>query len=152
LDDFEGRGIALQLGACCDNPLVDLDLDCFEARELADTLLPPTRMVHGRPSCRRSHRWYRAERGDVEGKSTLQFRDPVRKTQKPPPGEDAEHWQMLLEVRASAGHKTTIPPSTRRGEKLHWDPLGEPALVRWDALSRAAHRLAAASLLARYWP
>src|SRR5262249_52140152 len=34
-DDFpDGCGVAIQLGACCDNPLLDIDLDCNEAREL----------------------------------------------------------------------------------------------------------------------
>jgi len=41
--------------------LIDVDLDCREAIELADKYLPHTDAVSGRPSSPRSHRWYIAE-------------------------------------------------------------------------------------------
>ena len=51
--------------------LVDVDLDCPEALEVADQYLPATFAVTGRPGAPRSHRWYVS---DVQ--ATKQFRDP----------------------------------------------------------------------------
>ena len=44
--------------------LVDVDLDCDEAIELADQYLPPTAAITGRPSSPKSHRWYIARRSN----------------------------------------------------------------------------------------
>ncbi len=73
--------IGIILGAASGN-LVDVDLDCAEAIELADEYLPPTPAVTGRPGTPRSHRWYVA---DVP--ATRQFRDP-------------ETHKMIVELRS----------------------------------------------------
>src|SRR5690606_16884724 len=58
---FNGAGnIGLLLGEPS-GWLVDVDLDCEEAIELADEHLPPTGAVTGRPSRPGSHRWYLCE-------------------------------------------------------------------------------------------
>ncbi|MFO0873157.1 MAG: bifunctional DNA primase/polymerase [Phycisphaerales bacterium] len=58
---FNGTGnIGLLLGEPSGH-LIDVDLDCDEALELADEFLPNTSVVTGRPSAPRSHRWYVAE-------------------------------------------------------------------------------------------
>lgn len=80
--------------------LVDVDLDCAEARELAAQYLPPTPVVTGRPSSPESHYWYIAE-----GAATKQFRDRRRNK------------VMMLELR-STGTQTVVGPS------IH--PSGEP--------------------------
>ncbi|MFV0441969.1 MAG: bifunctional DNA primase/polymerase, partial [Planctomycetaceae bacterium] len=54
------------------NWLVDVDLDCPEAIELADQFLPPTSAMTGRAGKPCSHRWYYAE-----GAKTKQHRDPI---------------------------------------------------------------------------
>src|SRR4051794_29134550 len=54
----ERNGIGIQSGRLSGD-LVCVDLDSQDALALADQYLPPTRMVEGRPSKRRSHRWYR---------------------------------------------------------------------------------------------
>ena len=41
--------------------LVDIDLDCPEAIDLADKYLPPTNSIFGRPSKPRSHRLYQCD-------------------------------------------------------------------------------------------
>ncbi|MEZ6092487.1 MAG: hypothetical protein R3C05_31665 [Pirellulaceae bacterium] len=46
--------------------LVDVDLDCPEALELADQYLPPTPAITGRPSSPKSHRWYIAANASTE--------------------------------------------------------------------------------------
>lgn|SRR5262245_44033349 len=49
--------IGLLLGAPS-NGLIDVDLDCPEARRAAPYLLPPTDMISGRESAPDSHWWY----------------------------------------------------------------------------------------------
>jgi hypothetical protein len=51
--------VGVRLGPVSGN-LVDVDLDCEEAVELADEFLPPTAAVFGRPSNVGSHRLYRS--------------------------------------------------------------------------------------------
>lgn len=66
--------------------LVDIDLDCPEALELADALLPSTKAIFGRKSAPKSHRLYQCT---TPGK-TKRF-------------EDIDG-QVLLEVRSN-GHQ-----------------------------------------------
>src|SRR5215203_1943212 len=75
--------------------LVDVDLDCAEARSLADEFLPPTASVFGRPGSPRSHRLYVVEPApDYEMFSDLAGDDKDRTT--------------LVEIR-SGGHHTIVP-------------------------------------------
>jgi hypothetical protein len=57
----------------------------------------------------------------------------------------------LVELRQD-GHQTIVPPSVADGESRAWDKDGEPAPIQAEVLSREVHCVAAASLLARYWP
>ena len=72
--------------------IVDVDLDCPEAIELADQYLPPTVAVTGRPSAPRSHRWYIAA-----GATTEKHADP-------------NDGSMIVELR-STGTQTVVGPS-----------------------------------------
>src|SRR5262245_6416978 len=86
-----GSNVGVLLG----NPsgdLVDIDLDCAEARALADAFLPETNRVHGRPGAPRSHRWYVAQ----PLPKSLRLSDPDGTT--------------LVELRAT-GQQTIVPPS-----------------------------------------
>src|SRR5262245_43650412 len=82
-DHFHGgANLGLILGQASGG-LVDVDLDSAEAVELAQTFLPKTGMIHGRPMRRRSHWWYvvtsggpvkRRTFGDTRGKMIVEIR------------------------------------------------------------------------------
>jgi hypothetical protein len=116
------------------NGLTDVDLDCPEAIELANTFLPPTDAVFGRASKLRSHRLYR-----VEGTApTLKLSDPIS-------------GNMLLEIRGDGGLQTVFPPSIHpSGERIEWETNGPPAAIETGELCKRAKWLAAACLVRRY--
>src|SRR5712692_493276 len=112
--------------------LVDIDLDAPEAMALADEFLPPTGMVHGRPTKPRSHRWYLS---------------PVRSRKYQ--GRDGT---TLVEVR-STGLATLAPPSTHpSGEQCLWHSDSGAARANAADLENSVATLAAAALIARHWP
>ena len=94
--------------------LVDVDLDCPEAIELAEQYLPATPAVTGRPSALRSHHWYIAF-GAVTEKHTA-------------PNDGS----MIVELR-STGAQTVVGPSVHPdGESydvLSAQPATVPALM-----------------------
>ena len=118
--------------------LVDLDLDCAEARTLATEFLPETAAVFGRAGSRGSHRLFVA--------------DPVPRYEMfADPEEPNEDRAVLVELR-SGGQHSLVPPSRHpTGQEITWERDGEPASVAGDDLTRRASTLAAASLLARHW-
>ena len=86
------------IGVKCGAPssgVVDLDLDCAEARLLAPLVMPPTAACFGRASALSSHRLYQCE----------------------PPPEATRQWVgdngMILEVRSTGGQTMFPRPSTR---------------------------------------
>jgi hypothetical protein len=100
--------------------------------------LPPTNSVFGRPGKPRSHRLYVVE----PALSTVKFQDPLR------PKKTA----MLVEVRSGGCH-TVFPPSIHEsGEEIAWDRDADPLAIGGEVLLACVRRLAAAALLARYWP
>jgi hypothetical protein len=119
--------------------IVDVDCDCIEAVQLADTMLPHTSSQFGRASQPPSHWLYRVE----EPIKTRQFVDPIA---------PKETRAMVVELR-STGAMTLAPPSIYPdGEVCKWARDDNPADVSGSDLLKAVTRLAAASLLARYWP
>ena len=124
----------------------DIDLDCPEALDVASALLPPTGMIFGRKSKPASHWFYRSD----PAIKTRQFKDPIG-------GHD-----MLVELRGRKksdgriGLQTVVPPSlhAETGELITFRPGcdRDPANVDAPDLVRAVSKVAAASLLARYWP
>jgi hypothetical protein len=140
--DIEARfdpagNLGILLGEPSGN-LVDADLDCVEALEVADEFLLPTDYVSGRPSSQRSHRWYTSE------VATKQFHDVCK--------DEKGNGKMLVELRSTGG-QTVIPPSFHpNGERLVWHEEGEPAAVDGKLLLKQVSHLAAACLLARHWP
>lgn len=132
----EDSNLGLLLGAPSSG-LVDVDLDCLEARMLADAFLPHTGMVHGRDGAPGSHRWY-VVNAEV---ATKRYQTP------------APEAATLLELRSTGG-QTVIPPSIHpSGEQIEWesDEL-KPAKISRVVLKKAVRELAAATLLARSWP
>ncbi|MEQ9097106.1 MAG: bifunctional DNA primase/polymerase [Phycisphaerales bacterium] len=102
--------------------LVDVDLDCDEAIELADQYLPATGAVTGREGRPGSHRWYIAE-----GAATAKHQDA--------------DGAMIVELR-STGCQTVVGPSVHpSGER--YDVLeGEPARVPAAMLAACVQALA----------
>jgi len=123
--------------------LVDVDLDCAEAVTLAPLFLPQTGATFGRASRRRSHWLYFASL------LTRKFRDPLLESNK----EGAERDKAMLVELRSTGAQTVFPGSVHQsGEAIEWDSDGEPARVEAGTLMRGVALVAAAVLLARYWP
>jgi len=120
--------------------LLDVDLDTKEAVFVAPYFLPPTALKFGHASKRASHWYYRSS----PVPATKKFRDPMKR------GNDDKN--MLVELR-STGTQTVFPPSIHpSGEAITFDSNGEPAVVDPQVLLAAVTRVAAAALLARYWP
>jgi len=122
--------LGLILG-CASRNLVDVDLDCIEARELADRFLPPTAGITGRPSSPRSHRWYRCP--EVQ---TVRHRDPVTHA-------------SIVELR-STGSQTLVGPSIHPSGEPYDFLSRDPALVKLEALRDAVSRLAAEVIRLRH--
>jgi len=123
----EGASIGLILGTPSGG-LVDVDLDCPEAIELASQYLPPTKAVTGRGNSPRSHWWYRAP-----GARTAKHQTP------------APDREVIVELR-STGLQTLVGPSVHPdGDR--YDFLGaEPAVVDPVHLTECVARLADAVL------
>src|SRR5262245_41546145 len=139
LDDlrshFNGApmNIGVLLGASSGG-LVDVDLDCPQARQVAALLLPPT-STFGRASAPASHWLYYTS-------SSI----PRIQTWKDVTGG------MIIEIRGT-GHQTVFPGSTHEsGEAIAFCGSGAPMQIDAAGLKTAAARVAAASLLARHWP
>ncbi len=128
---FNGTGnIGLILGEPSGH-LVDVDLDCAEARELAADILPATGAKTGRPGAPASHWWYIAP-----GARTRRHADPVDRS-------------AIVELRG-AGAQTLVGPSVHPSGEAY-DPLdGEPARVDAATLAACVARLAEAVIERRH--
>jgi hypothetical protein len=135
--DLDPTGnLAIRLGRYSGN-LVDGDLDCEEAIELAPLYLPPTGAVFGRRSKPRAHWLYVSA-----GATFATFGDPVARA-------------TLLELRGDGrdggAHLTLVPPSVADGERREWCGTAiEPAVVEARSLQRAMAWLAIGCLILRY--
>jgi len=127
------NGQSQNIGVILGNPsgnLVDVDLDCAEAVTLAPHFLPDTPAIFGRASKVRSHFLYRSEIQQAKYKA--------------PDGK------MLLEIRSDGG-QTIFPGSVHSGEAVQWASEGPPSSVTPEQIAQAVGRLAACSLLTRFW-
>lgn len=124
-----GDNLGVALGAASGG-LVDVDLDCIEAVQLAPAFLPLT-ATFGRPSKERSHWVYMAP--------------GVPKTTRLK--------QAHVELRSTGG-QTVFPPSIHEsGEPITWTPDNSPITQVTPSELRAAFcRLACGVLLARALP
>jgi replicative DNA helicase len=128
-------GVGVILGAPSGN-LVDVDLDCPEARAAADRFLPATRCVFGRPSTPRSHHEFIVD----TPVPTIRYKDC-----------DADK-TTLLELRGTGGQSVFPRALHESGEILAFDEDGAPTHISILVLQRAVAALAATTLLARHWP
>jgi hypothetical protein len=131
-----GCNIGLRL-----DTLTDVDLDCPEARALAQYYLKQTSARWGRSTSRNAHFLYKVENGRAE-----KFEDPLAKERDLKP--------MLVEIRHNSGHQSMIPPSVHpdTGEALRWEencPF-KPESWNYLELRRAVGRIAAGALLSPY--
>ena len=102
--------------------LVDVDLDCPEAIEIADHYLPPTPAITGRPSAPKSHRWYVAA-----GAATEKHTDP-------------SDGSMIVELR-STGLQTAVGPSIHSDGETYDVLDAEPAAVSAPMLAACVRRV-----------
>lgn len=134
--DLSKNNVGIQLGKKS-NGIVDIDLDCDEAQDLAKSLLPHTGAVFGRGSKPRSHYLYYV-RPYPERFSSYKFVDPNTN-------------ENILEIRGD-GMQTMMPPSVHpSGETVEWDDMSSVAQLEADQLRQYVGRLATAVLISRYW-
>jgi putative DNA primase/helicase len=144
---FNGKAQNIGLILGDERGTTDIDLDCPEAIATAPEFLPPTGMIFGRPSARAAHHFYRCS-PPIPFKKYI---DPLMQNK-----DDA----TLLELRCTkvdggVGLQTVVPPSVHAsGEQIEFEPGydREPANVDAVTLEKAVTRVAAASMLTRYWP
>ena len=121
-----------------DSLIVDVDLDCPEALELADAFLNPTGMMFGRESTPRSHRLYKVI--DLNKKHTRAYFDFKDKEKS-----------MLVELRANK-HYTMCGGQYDNGEKVVWDKYDMPVEITYDPLHKQLSKLAVACVVLRKAP
>jgi hypothetical protein len=127
-------GTSTNIGLILGEPsgwLVNVDLDCVEARALASDYLPPTPVMTGRASTPGSHRWYVAP-----GVATAQHKDPVDR-------------RMIVELRSTGG-QTVVGPSIHPSGESYECLNAEPAHVPAPMLTACVAALAQAVIRARH--
>lgn len=139
------QNVGVQLGPSS-HGLTDVDLDCAEAIVIAPYVLPRTGSIFGRPAKRASHWLYYTDLAVEIDQAAIRLGDPSRT------GTNA----TIVEARIGGGGKgaqTIFPGSMHEaGEPISWEEKGEPANIDGDDLLRRVRKLAALTLLARYWP
>ena len=103
--------------------LVDVDLDCVEARAIAANYLPATQAKTGHTGAPNSHWWYIS--ADAK---TVQHRDPLTR-------------QMIVELRSTGG-QTVVGPSVHPTGQPYEVLDGEPAVVPAEMLTACVAALA----------
>jgi P4 family phage/plasmid primase-like protien len=124
------------------NGLIDVDLDCPEAVELAPFFLSSTHLKGGRGERPNSHWFYYC---------------PNFKTMQFSHGKKEDDDGMIVEIRgltrSGTPQQTLVYPSVHpSGDKYIWNESGDPAPIEQEVLIKKVKQLAAASLLARHWP
>lgn len=146
VSDFSpSNNIGLRLGK---NGLADVDLDCEEARAIADMFLPETGFVFGRASARASHYFYFLDPPSL----SIKLMDPVIGQNKG--GTIAE--LRCLKTDGSIGFQTVAPGSIHEstGEKIEFESgtSGIPQNADAAEVIKAVKTIGAACLFARYFP
>ena len=127
-NEFSGR--ATNIGIRTDT-LADVDLDCPEAIALAQAILPKT-ATFGRASAPESHWVY-----TTSGSQYISYDSLFGK---------------VLELRASDGHQTMVPPSIHpTGELVSWTNGHQPSNIDGGTLKRCCSLLASAAVVCHNW-
>jgi putative DNA primase/helicase len=133
-----GYSLGLMTGALSSN-LVCVDLDSREAIEQADSFLPSTNMVDGRPGKPRSHRWYLVSNIPPEMTSAAAggIGGPWKKG-----FNRASDRLRVIDFLGTGGHAVVPPSIHKSGEQRIWCGVGDPAIVPmvelWDAVTKLA--------------
>jgi P4 family phage/plasmid primase-like protien len=136
-DDYiEGSQLSILTGQLSGN-LVCVDLDSPEALRLADSFLPPTGMIDGRPGKPRSHRLYRVKNVPPELQAPPSCAGGIG-------GMRTRHFTGAGIDLLGTGGQCIVPPSLHpSGEQRAFEnPNGEPAEVDANELTRAVEALA----------
>jgi predicted P-loop ATPase len=135
-----GNGLGWLLGIK-PRPIADVDIDCGEAVAVSSLIpLPKTNRIFGRLSNPCSHYLYELPE-EFESES---FKDPLRNGTDKHPG--------IIELRGRGG-QTVVPPSVHpSGEQIKWEHEGDFGKTTLNVLQILVAKIAAASLLVRYWP
>lgn len=138
--------------------LVCVDLDSPEANELADQFLPPTGMVEGRESKKRSHRYYLVENVTIPdglvSNNNASAMAAMQAGKHPGPAtkrfKDTNTKRTHLDLIGSGG-QVVCPPSVHpSGERRVWEENGHsspfqpatlPHPLLWDAVCKLADAL-----------
>ena len=133
--EFKTRGNNVGLINGDTSGIVDVDLDCGEAKQLASLLLPKGLATFEHSGNDRGHILYRV---DNSGK-TQRFQCP-------------ETGETLVELR-STGSQTMIPPSIHpSGQKLKFTFLDDTVTpLDFNDLQVQVRKIAALCLIARHW-
>jgi hypothetical protein len=148
--DYFGNddNVGVQLGARSGG-LTDVDIDCAEALDLADEILPATEAIFGRRSKPKSHCLYVTDLCTTDQKAMIRFAEPKTLS-------NGQESATLVELRIGGGDKAaqTVAPGSVHpsGEKVRWDTEGEPTRVSGAVLKKAVAMLAVAALLVRRYP
>ena len=119
--------------------IVDSDLDCKEARLLADEFLTPTNMEFGRESTPRAHRIYKVI--DLTKKHTRKYFEFKG---------IAKDKSVIAEIRANK-HYTMCGGQYDNGESCTWTKYGNPVEINWDTLHKQLALLSVASVILHKW-
>ena len=127
-----GKNIGLILGAT--SGLLDVDLDCREAKSLADIILPVPMAAFDRGTANSGHYLYKA----ITTGPRKSFASADKST--------------LVELRGD-GSQTMIPPSVHPNDiRLEFTSFDEEAsTIAYEVLLKAVNLLAACSELAQNW-
>jgi hypothetical protein len=110
------------IGVVMGSDFADVDLDCPEANQVADILLPKTACVFGRASTPRAHRIYR-----VAGAKHATYADPEH---------DGAGKAMIVELRTGP-HQTLAPGSIHpSGEAIEFAEYGPPSVADASELAQ----------------
>jgi hypothetical protein len=150
----QDQNIGLMMGETS-HGLTDVDLDAPEAIRVAPYFLPSTPAMFGRASKRYAHHLYYTNLAKQLDRAVEVFDDPIlaEEAKKTKGGKP-----RIVELRTGGGGKgaqTMAPGSVHpNGEPISWEPdgKGDPATVDGSDLLRRVNELAAAALIARYWP
>ena len=145
IDDLQehfsnGNGLGWLLGIK-PRPIADVDIDCGEAVAVSSLIpLLKTNRIFGRLSNPCSHYLYELPE-EFESKS---FKDPLR--------NGTDKYPVIIELRGRGG-QTVVPPSVHpSGEQIKWEHEGDFGKTTLNVLQILVAKIAAASLLVRYWP
>jgi hypothetical protein len=121
-----------------DSNIVDIDLDCPEALDLADYFLAPTGMMFGRVSTPESHRLYKVI--DLTKKHTREFFSFANADKA-----------TLVEIRANK-HYTMCGGKYDNEELCEWTKYDTATEITYDSLFKQVAKLALACVLLRKAP